>query len=349
MPSPERPELGDRLILRFAPMLHRLGALHSFHKGSPEQARRLMRPFPEPLAGLLHGPHKPVPVRELLQPGLPTLRIYEGLAEGDPPGGPSLLYLHGGGFVAGDLDSHDRLCRYLAHHARALVVAVDYRRAPEHPYPAAIEDSLAAWGWMLEETTRRGLRHPGVAGDSAGGNLSIALCIWARRNGLSLPHFLGLLYPAADPTHQGPQPPPDPTGSPTGPAITTEPASIDQFANGPLLSAEDIRWFAQHYGAQQRDLGFDLLGPESTDPTATFTGLPPVLLQVSGRDPLRDEGRALATRLAERGVPVSYFEEPWAAHGVAQLIGLSESGRRMADRLAVRLADPTTESNRRLG
>jgi acetyl esterase len=202
---------------------------------------------------------------------------------------PIVMNYHGGGFVAGDLDTHDGFARYCCTHAGVLVVSVDYRLAPEHKFPAAVDDSYAALCWAVDHAGELGGDSARVAviGDSAGGNLAAVMCQLARaRRGPGIA-FQALLYPTLD----------------FGSAM--EYASRKQFGGGDyFLSTRDMDWFMSLY--------LNNVTQEITDPRASpllaedLTGLPPALIVTAGCDVLRDEGKAYADRLTAAGVPVEY-------------------------------------------
>lgn len=217
-----------------------------------------------------------------------------------------LVYYHGGGFVLGDLESHDHVCRALCAEAALPVLAVDYRLAPEHPFPAAVEDTFAAFRWAAAEAGALGVdpRRIAVGGDSAGGNLSAVVCQLARDHGGARPAFQLLVYPGTD--------------------LRRRHRSHRLFAEGYLLDAALIGWFMGHY----------LSRPEhAEDPRASpllhpdLAGLPPALVMTGGFDPLRDEGRDYAERLHAAGVPVEYACFDCDVHGFLSL-GALPAGRR---------------------
>jgi acetyl esterase len=207
---------------------------------------------------------------------------------------PILVYFHGGGFVIGDLDSHDPFCRLLAARIPAIVVAVDYRLAPEHPFPAAAEDAYAATRWVAECAREIG-GDPGriaVAGDSAGGNLSAVVSLLVRdRGGPQLAHQM-LIYPVTD--------------------FSFETRSHIDNAEGYLLTRTLMQWFLGHYFS----------GPTPrTDPrfavlrVPDLRGLPPATVLTAEFDPLRDEGESYAARLRAAGVPVTVTRWDGMIHG----------------------------------
>ncbi|MEU6129291.1 alpha/beta hydrolase [Saccharopolyspora sp. NPDC047091] len=196
---------------------------------------------------------------------------------------PLLVFFHGGGWVIGDLDSHDDLCRYFAKTAGVRVLSVDYRRAPEHPFPAAFDDAMAAFRYAVERADELGTEPDRIAvgGDSAGGNLAAVVSYHATRAGGPKPAFQLLMYPALD--------------------MTTRRRSRDLFSSGLLLSDADITWFLDQYapaGVDRSDLRMSVLLAED------LSGLPPAHVVTSGFDPLRDDGEEYARRLAGAGVPV---------------------------------------------
>ncbi|MEP9360440.1 alpha/beta hydrolase [Sphingomonas sp. KR3-1] len=223
------------------------------------------------------GPHGPVPVRRYIPHGTPHGQI---------------LYLHGGGWTFGTLDAFDPVCRQLAHASGTEVVSIDYRLAPEHPFPQPLDDSWAA----LEA-----LAGPGplaVTGDSAGGNLAAALAIRARDRGGPRIDLQVLLYPVLSPDFERP--------------------SYREFGRGDyLISAEDMRWFWDHYAPAT-----DRAHPEAVPLAAELAGLPEAILVLGGCDPLHDEGLAYAEALRAAGVPVTLREHPGMAHGFFTLVDL---------------------------
>ena len=202
---------------------------------------------------------------------------------------PILMNYHGGGFVAGDLDTHDGFARYCCSHARVLVVSVDYRRPPEHKFPAAVEDSYAALCWAVDRAEELGgdATRAAVIGDSAGGNLAAVMCQLARaRRGPTIA-FQALLYPTLD------------FGS------SMDYPSRRQFGGGDyFMSTRDREWFTSLYlNDVTREITDRRASPLLTE---DLSGLPPALIVTAGCDPLRDEGKAYADRLAAAGVPVEY-------------------------------------------
>ncbi|MBW0008258.1 MAG: alpha/beta hydrolase [Sphingomonas sp.] len=221
------------------------------------------------------------------------LRLYDAREERTP--GPLLLFIHGGGWVIGDLDTHEPFCIDLAIELDVPVVAVDYRLAPEFPFPAAFEDSVAAARWVASAPAELGRAPTGLflAGDSAGGNLAAAVAVSCRDEPAAVP-ILGqwLIYPAADPRGHY--------------------ASYDEFSQGHLLTKESMDWFEDSYAGPKDDWRYSplLKGAE---------GLPPTFVVTAGLDPIRDQGRAYAARCAEAGVETIYWEAPGTIHGFLNL------------------------------
>ena len=215
------------------------------------------------------------------------LRLADGLA-------PGLVFFHGGGWVIGNLDSHDVVCRKLADEGQLIVISIDYRLAPEHKFPAAVDDAVAATNWIADNAKGLGIdaSRLSVGGDSAGGNLAAVVAISARdRNGPPLAGQV-LIYPAIDfalthPSHSEPE------------------TSI-------LLTHSVVRWFRDHYLNGAADVEDWRASPARVK---TLTGLPPAYVLTAGADPLRDEGDEYARRLKEAGVAVTHRTFPGQFHG----------------------------------
>jgi acetyl esterase len=226
----------------------------------------------------------------------------------DEPGGPHplIVFLHGGGFVLGDLDTHDAPCRLLCRHAGAHVLCVAYRLAPEHTFPAAVEDARAALGWASRHAAELGA-YPGrvaVAGDSAGGNLAAVVARQAAHDGGPAPVLQVLLYPATD--------------------VVERSRSHELFGGGFLLTRELMDWFAAQYcaGADPADPRLSILRAGDLGSVA------PALVITAGFDPLRDEGEAYAGALRAAGVvPVFLRRFPGLIHGFYNAVGISRVSR----------------------
>lgn len=235
--------------------------------------------------------------REIAGPGGSLrLRIYRpGLMSGYPV----TVFFHGGGFVGCTLDTHDNVCRCLCRRADTIVVSVDYRRAPEAPFPAAVEDALAAVRWVHAHAVEFGgdPSRLAVSGDSAGGNLSAVVSQLLRESGPALRHQL-LIYPATD--------------------FAAETESRRSRSEGYFLTAELMRWFGDQYTPDPAVRGDPRVSPLRA---SDFRGLPSATVLVAGYDPLYDEGMAYAARLREIGVPVEVLDYPGQIHGFINMLG----------------------------
>ena len=223
---------------------------------------------------------------------------------------PVLLYIHGGGFTIGSPDTHNGLTRYLAHHADCLVVSLDYRLAPEHPFPAAVQDACDAYEWVLREAAAHGgdAARIAIAGDSAGGTLAAVVCLMARDTGLPQPVLQLLIYPG------------------THPAQDT--ASHFRLAEGYLLTRLTILWFFEQYiplRPRRSDWRFAPLMAHDV------SGLAPAYVVVADHDPLVDEGIAYAERLAEAGNPAQLTVARGMVHGFFNFGGFAAAARAEID------------------
>ncbi|NWC59598.1 alpha/beta hydrolase [Pseudomonas veronii] len=242
-------------------------------------------------------------------------RLYRPLDRQDLP---LLVFFHGGGFVVGNLDTHDNLCRSLAEQARAVVVSVAYRLAPESPYPAAPLDCYQATCWLVEQAARLGYdaSRLALAGDSAGANLAIAVSRQAAASKGPVIRYQCLFYPVTD-----------------GRCDT---ASYRLFADGYLLSAEMMGWFWQQYLERPEQAEEALASPLRAD---DLHGLPPTRVFTAEYDPLRDEGEAFAQRLSEAGVCTRLLRCEGMIHGFISMAAFVEGG---AKALAQAAADLRT-------
>ena len=223
------------------------------------------------------------------------VRVYRGLGTQPEEPLPGLLFLHGGGWVIGNLESHDRLCRRLANKARCCVVAVDYRLAPEHRFPAALDDAASALQWVADNAAELHLA-PGriaVGGDSAGGNLAAVLALMGRDGSAPATMFQLLVYPVLD--------------------LGAGSASYRRVTSGVSLTAATMRYFIDHYTPEASDRLDWRASPQRAQ---SLTGTPPALVVTVANDPLCDEGRAYAQRLEDDGVRVTALHLSDHQHGM---------------------------------
>lgn len=271
---------------------------------TPDSLRKQQRDA----ALLVSGRKTPVgSVRDLeIDGGVGRLRArHYAPARGD--GAPLLVFFHGGGFVFGDLDTHDAPCRVLCKHAEMHVLAVDYRLAPECPFPAPVEDARAALRWAQRHAADLGAdpARVGIGGDSAGANLSAAVALLAANDGGPAPACQMLIYPAVDRATKWP--------------------SLELFAEGFLLTGASIQWFHRQYsggtGAHDSDSRLNPLI------AASHANLAPALVVTAGFDPLRDEGEAYAAALHEAGTITVTRRFDSLIHGFFNLVGVSPLSR----------------------
>ncbi len=264
------------------------------HEVDPVSAREMVRA----MRGVADLDTPPIAVlRDLTMPaphgGEITLRLFDPREQRTP--GPVMVFFHGGGWVLGDLDGYEAPCAEIARVLDMPVVSVDYRLAPEHPWPAAPEDCEAAARWVAGAPSALGLSPTGLvlAGDSAGGTLTIVTAIALRNEPAAVPVIAQWpLYPAAD--------------------FVTHYPSYHEFRDGFFLTEEAIRWFNDSYLPEVTDWrGSPMVAP--------LAGLPPAVVTTASLDPIRDQGRAYAAGLAEAGVPVSFREAHGNIHGFLNL------------------------------
>lgn len=224
--------------------------------------------------------------------GTIPMRLYRDGDDSAPRAG--LVYFHGGGWVIGDLDTHDVICRQIAQRSGAVVVSVDYRLAPEQKFPAAVEDAIDATGWISVNADALGIDawRLAVGGDSAGGNLAAVVAIDARDNGGPAIALQALVYPATD--------------------MHGKTESHARFGENFLLTRAMMTYFEGHYLRSEDDRADWRASPMLA---ARHDGLPPALVITGGFDPLRDEGEAYARRLSEAGVAVTLRRFPGQIHG----------------------------------
>ncbi len=285
---------GIRRLLRaleWAPRFERLPV--SLSRSLMEVASRFTNPARNPRV-----------VETLLQP-FPTSSV--SLRRWDPKGlsvpRPLVFYIHGGGWVLGSSRSHRAFCEMIADEAQCTVFSVDYRLAPEHPYPTAIQDVERAYEWLREQRDEWGWKKQPlvVSGDSAGGNLATILCRRLRDRKEPLPDAQLLLYPVTD--------------------FAQNTLSYQKYAHGFMLTRPLIDWFFKHYQAAGQHEHHDVSPLHCED----LRGLPPAYIALAGCDVLLDEGRAYARRLQNAGVPVKVRIFPNMIHGFVNLLVVPEA------------------------
>ncbi|MEU8526533.1 alpha/beta hydrolase [Streptomyces sp. NPDC048629] len=296
---------GEQMAPEIAMLMSAVAKAPDFSDLSPAEARAA-----ELKDTRIYG-ERPMPmghVEELELPGgLAATRYRAGTSSAG-----LVVYFHGGGFVLSNRAVYDAPLRFLAHHTGMDVLSVEYRLAPENPYPAPHDDAMVAWEYALTRAARWGipLDRIAVAGDSAGANIAAVLaqrlCGQERQPALQV-----LIYPVTDLAGSRP--------------------SHREFADSPALTAKQIAWFLDQYAPR---------GVDRTDPRVSplladdLTGLPPALVTVAGFDPLRDDGLAYAARLTESGVPTALIREPGLVHGYLTLTALSTTSRDAVKRIA---------------
>jgi len=273
-----------------------------------QQLRTMVKLMDEPAPPLariedvtIPGPAGPMPAR-----------LYAGARAGGPAL-PVVAYFHGGGWVQGDLETHHGVCARLAEASGAMVVAFDYRLAPEHPFPAPVEDCVAAYRWLRAHGRDLGA-DPGrvaVAGDSAGGNLAAVVSQQIAAHGERVPTAQVLIYPAVD--------------------FALDTPSHREGEDAHIIPADRVRWYADRYLPP----GLDRFDPRASPLRAhDLSGQPPTLLITAGFDPLRDEGHAYAAALRNAGVDVVDHEYPGQIHGFVFLTKAIPEGLECAHEIA---------------
>ncbi|MDQ4118804.1 MAG: alpha/beta hydrolase [Actinomycetota bacterium] len=288
--------------------------LKDFSEMEVEEAREVALAFidlqgePEQVADVsdrrVPGPAGEIPVR-----------VYRADTGSDGPQ-PVVVYIHGGGWVIGDIEVADKPCRSLANAVGATVVSVGYRKGPEHRFPAAPEDCYAATKWVADNAGELGIDAGklAVAGDSAGGNLAAVVSQMAKERGGPAIVYQLLIYPAVD--------------------AGGEYASRVENGEGYLLTKTAMDWFYGHYLNSPSEVDNPLASPLRA---ADFSGLPPATVITCGYDPLRDEGNAYAAALAAAGVPVDHQENPTMIHGFWWMMGAIGHTRGSYDSAAAKL------------
>lgn len=257
------------------------------------------------------GPGGPIPVRIYRPAAVPATQAL-----------PALIYVHGGGWVIGDLESHDVTAARLSVFSGAAVMSVDYRLAPEHPFPAAFDDVVAALRWLLANGASVGIDSTRLAigGDSAGANVAASTAILARDEGIGALRFQLLSYPVTD-------------------AVTTT-ESYQLFANGYGLTCASMQWFIDCYLPNEADRTDWRAAPLQAP---SLNGVCPAFVMTCGYDPLRDEGRAYVRRLNDAGVRVDHVEFGGMNHGFLGSYALLHTARRAVATAALALREALIE------
>jgi len=291
------------LVPEYAALLAELAAAEgpAISALSPAEGRemyRMMRPVnPDIAVGAVADSTLPGPA------GLIPVRVYT--PEGDGLF-PVFVNFHGGGWVIGDIDTADAVCRDICRTAGCVVVSVDYRLAPEHPFPAAVEDACAAVAWVADNMGQlQGNGRLAVGGESAGGNLAAVVCQWARDRGGPQIHFQLLLYPVVD--------------------YDMERASYQENGAGYLLELDTMRWFWDHYCPDPARRADPQASPLRA---ADLSNLPPALVVTAEFDPLRDEGEAYAAALAAAGTEAEAVRYQGLVHDFFATAAIFEPSRR---------------------
>lgn len=287
-------------VKRFLDMLKAIGG-----PTMPEVGAVAGREQMRTMGGMAEAEARELPVvRDLMCPGpdgeIP-LRLYDTREHREP--GPVVIFIHGGGFVIGDIEVYNALCTEIAHHLDLPVVSVEYRLAPEYPFPAAPDDCEAAARWIASSPQQLGRVATGlvITGDSAGGNLTIVTTNALVNDPAAVPVLVQApIYPVAD--------------------DVTRHRSFADFFDGFLLTGETMAWFTQQYGGDASD-------PRHTPMAGDCSNTPPTVICTAGLDPLRDSGRNYAAHLIQQGTEVAYLEFPGIIHGFTTLRKAIPSGQ----------------------
>lgn len=291
---------------------------------TPVEARALFRaardvlcPTPAPAAEICNLA-APGPDGEIV-----PLRLYRAAGTAPEEILPALVYFHGGGWVVGDLDCYDSLCRHIANAARCAVLAVNYRLAPEYKFPTAVDDCFGVTRWVAETGATMGIdrNRLAVGGDSAGGNLAAVVSLLARDCGMPTLRAQLLLYPAVD--------------------FAMNRASIERFAEGHLLTLATMRWFAGHYLRGTEDIADWRASPLRA---RDLSRVAPAFVLTAGHDPLCDEGEAYAQRLQDDGVAVKKLHIPDQIHGFLNMGRIIRAAGPALDGIATELQAAFAES-----
>jgi acetyl esterase len=296
MLDPVNKQILDELAALGAPPIHQMNPVDA-RRGDLILAAACQGNVPREQLGSIEDRSIPGPSGEI------PVRIYRPKA-GSPCG--ALIYLHGGGWVVGSIEGHDEVCRRLSNESGAVVVSVGYRLAPEHKFPAGLDDCYAAVNWVSANAAA--LAYPAgrvaVGGDSAGGNLAAAVALMARERGGPGLALQLLIYPSISASLDWP--------------------SVREFS-GYFVVTEDIRWFMNHYLRSPDDASNQYAFPMNAK---DLRGLPPALVIVAEMDPLRDQGEAYATRLRGAGVPTTLSRYDGVTHVFVNMAPRLEAGRK---------------------
>lgn len=296
------------------PLLKQANAAPPMSQGTAAAAREQFRTL-SLMAASLFPEVEVESVTEMTVPGagvdLPARLYRPKLGPGGAATTPTILFIHGGGFVIGDLASYDGQCRILCNQVGATLLSIEYRLAPEHPFPTPSDDAIIAAGWALDNVDRLG-GDPGrfaVAGDSAGANLSavVAQALRARRPGIAAQL---LLYPVTD--------------------FSSERPSHAENGTGLFLTEDDMNWFRDHYVGEHGELDDPRLSPLLA---ASLAGLPPAILITAEMDPLRDDGEAYADALTAAGVEVIRHRYDGLVHGFFAMGNFSTTAQAAVDEI----------------
>ena len=285
----------------------------AYHTLSPKEARQLFR---ETRPASTPQPPEIGSVRNLPAEGpagVIPLRVYRPKGVAETTALPVLVFFHGGGWVIGDLDTHDVLCRQLTADAGISVVSVDYRLAPEHKFPAAADDAWTATRWVAAHAAELGVdpTRLAVGGDSTGGNLAAVVALQARDAGAPKIALQVLLYPVTD--------------------VGAETQSYRDLADGYMLTRDGMRWFIAHYVAKPQDVEDWRASPARA---TSLAGVAPTLVITAAYDPLRDEGDAYAQKLRAAGVNVDHASYGGMVHGFIPMGRLIDTGNRAVTHIA---------------
>lgn len=304
---------GDNLDPDVAMSLKIVGLIQGkeYWEVSIEEARKII----DDKAFLAAG--RPVDVGSVTEYGVRGVRVrhYRPSGHTSPSAPlPTVVYFHGGGWTLGSLDSHDATCRWLCESAEVAVLSVDYRLAPEHPFPAGFEDARAVVDAALTAGEIEGVdaQRVAVAGDSAGANLTAAVCLWRRDEKLAQPKLQVLMVPVTKPM--------DPRTD-----------SFHEFSEGMVLTTEQLDWYEKQYPPNDEDRKNPYVSPLLAE---DVSGVAPAYVAVAGFDPLRDEGEAYARKLKEHGVDVTLRRHSGLVHQFANSTGIWANARRALDEIA---------------